>query len=98
MNHDTPISKDAALFLSRKKRVQTVQEALNRLAIEVCSAATVGEIRNIMREKLEGKGSSRLKITLTLQPDGAKTNRVFCVMDTRVDKHLGQETYSDLEL
>lgn len=99
MNHDTPVNKDAALFLSRKKRVQTVQEALNKLAIEVCSTATVMELRKIMRERIGPLGiDAGLKITLTLKPDGSEPNRVWCSMETKIETHVGRETYSNLEL
>lgn len=98
MNHDIPVNKAAAVFLSRKKRITTVQEALNKYAIEVCSAATVDEIRKIMRERVMTGTLGSLKISLTLKPDGAEPNKVWAVMETNIGLEVGREPYGSLEL
>lgn len=98
MHNETPINKAAALFLSRKKRVTSVQEALNKLAIEVCSAATVEEIRKIMRDKAMNEHTGGLKISLVLKPDGAEPNKVWCAMETKLVKDVGRETFGSLDL
>lgn len=97
MNHEKPVNKDAALFLTRKKHIQTVQEALNKFAMAISSPATVSEIRKILQDKALHEESKSMSITMTLKPDTAKPNRVFITMHTRIQNELGREIYRELE-
>lgn len=97
MNHETPVNKNAALFLSRKKHMTTVQEALNKFAIEVCSPAAVSEIRKIMQDRLKGDDNKQLVLTLRLKSDHVTPNKVSAVMETRVIQQIGHESYVGLD-
>lgn len=97
MNHDTPVNKDAALFLSRKRRVGDVQEALNKFAMAVCSPTTVAELRKIMRERVGTDESKRISITMSLGPDGKDRTKVCIIMATRIQIELGREVLNCLE-
>lgn len=98
MPHATPINKDAALFLSRKKRVTTVQESLNKFAMAVCSPVTCAELKKIMQDKVMKDETRQLAITLHLRPDSANPNHVWATMETTVEQSLGREVNGNLEL
>lgn len=98
MNHEIPVNKDAAKFLSRKRRVADVQEALNKFAMAVSSPATVAEVRQLMRDSIKGDDRKRLTITLSIGPDLTNRNQVCAIMASRIQIEQGREVMNGLEL
>lgn len=98
MNSEIPVNKDAAQFLSRKRHILDVQEALNKFACAVCSPATVGEVRKIVKDRLAGDDQKTVMLTLRIRPDHQNVNKVSVTMETKVSKQLGTETFTNLDL
>lgn len=96
--HEIPVNKDAALFLSRKMRITSLQEVLNKLAMAVCSPVTVQEVRRILRERPLKDESNQLCIKLVVRVDAADSAKIWVMMTTTIQSELGRETYAGLEV
>lgn len=98
MNHETPVNKQAAKFLSRKRRVDSLQEALNRFAMEISSPVTVEAVRKLMRDSVKDDDRSRLTISMSIGPDFTNRTQICAIMASRIQVEQGREVMNGLEL
>jgi len=84
--HTTPVNRQASIFLSRKKRVETVREALEIFSAKILEP----EVADNIIEMLKSRTRSRLEMTIRIRRD-VKTQTEFMVdMDASLKQDLGE--------
>ena len=86
--NDIPINKQAALFLSRKRHSETIQDALDGAANHLMSGKLARQFSDIVEA---GFGPEPvLTYSVTLRRD-VKTNDLYCYSSkTIVSHHIGE--------
>lgn len=92
----TPVNKQASIFLSRKNRVNTIQEALDRFAEKLIGKEVSENIRQLMALDSQG-GRSALIIAITIRRDPKTQSHYHADMKTNLKQEIDQTGYFDLE-
>jgi hypothetical protein len=88
--NDTPINKQAALFLSRKRHSETIQDALDGAANHLMSGKLARQFSDIMEAGFVPEPI--LTYSVKLRRD-VKTNDQYCYSSkTSVSHHIGEST------
>lgn len=90
-----PINKKAACFLSRKARIETIREALDKFASKLCSTDVAQSVREMVASNSAGEDLG-LKITLRVRRDQRTADQYVVTMDSRLSKELGREEFFGL--
>jgi hypothetical protein len=90
-----PIDKKAACFLSRKARVETISEALDKFASKLCSPDVAQGVKDMMQANGAGEDTG-LTITLRVRRDQRTADQYVVTMDSRLSKELGREEFFGL--
>jgi hypothetical protein len=89
----TPINKQASIFLSKKPRVETLSEALEKFALKLTSPGVADEIK-----KLIHPGSRcGVRITVSIRGDARVEGLYHSQLKTFQFTDLGEESYSGLK-
>ena len=95
-SHTRPVNKSAALFLTRKERIETIQAALDRFAVKVCSPEAAASIKEMLARNSLGEHVG-VRIAITIKPDNRQSGRFFALLSSRMIKDLGEEHFGLLD-
>jgi hypothetical protein len=90
-----PVNKQAALFLTRKPRVETVSEALEIFANKITSPDTANKVREIIKCMNAGE-DTEVSISLKIRPEFKHRGGLVVTIQTRTSNLLGAETFNGL--
>ena len=63
-----PVNKQSALFLSRKRRLETINEVLEKFAVEITSLETASKVRELLYRNENGS-DCEVVITVKIRGD-----------------------------
>ena len=91
----SPVNKQAAIFLSRKPRVQTIAEGLNIFATKLCSPEVAQNVKEMISRNKQGD-DVHIAITIKIRRDPRTDGNFAITMDTRIGTELGNEGFFGL--
>ena len=94
-NHITPVSRHAAIFLSKKKRVETVREALEKLSARILAPEVADNIIQMLANRGTDESPS-LHMTISIYRDPRTPDQFTVKMRTAIKTELGEELYNGL--
>lgn len=92
---DQPVNKQAALFLTRRGRIETIGEALDKFASKICSPEVAQNIKELIARNRIGDDAC-LTITLKVRRDPRTADQFAVSMSTKMGTELGQEGFYGL--
>jgi hypothetical protein len=90
-----PVNKQSSLFLSRKRRIETVNEALEKFACEVTSPATSSKVREMLFKNSNGD-DTEVTLTIKIRSDAKTPNLAIASVDIRLSTRMGSESFYGL--
>lgn len=91
-----PVNRQAAIFMSRQKRVLTVTEALQRFALAITEPGVAQQIADMMAQK-KSHESPALKLTLSIHSDVRNPGQFFAKMHTSITTEVSETHYGGLD-
>jgi hypothetical protein len=92
---ERPVNKQAALFLTRKNRLETIGEALDKFASKLCSPEVAQNVKEMIARNRLGD-DVQIAITLKIRRDPRTPDQFAVSMDTKMASELGTEGYYGL--
>jgi hypothetical protein len=90
-----PVNKQAAIFLSRKNRVDTINEAIQIFATKLCSPEVSANIKSMMACNAAGEDVG-LTLTLRVRRDQRTADQYAVTFDSRLSKEVSRTEYFGL--
>lgn len=90
-----PVNKQASIFLSRKNRVDTVNEAIQIFATKLCSSEVADNIKEMMVCNTAGEDVG-LTLTLRVRRDQRTADQYVVSFDSRLSKEVSRLEYFGL--
>ena len=90
-----PVNKQSALFLSRKPRIETIAEALEKFAVDVTGPQTASKIKEMLY-KAENGEDAEVTISIKIRPDMKAPGLAIASIDSRVTSRMGTESFFGL--
>lgn len=94
-NHTTPVNRQAAIFLSKKKRVETVREALEKLSARILEPEVADNIIQMLANRSTDESPS-LQMNIAIYRDPRTPDQFTVKMRTSIKTELGEELYNGL--
>lgn len=91
----SPVNKQAAIFLSRKPRVQTIAEGLDIFATKLCSPEVAQNVKEMISRNKLGD-DVHIAITIKIRRDPRADGQFAITMDTKMGTELGNEGFFGL--
>lgn len=87
MNILTPVNRQASLFLSKKPRIDTLEEVIDLFINKLLEPETVDSIRKVLSDSQNS--DCCVKLSMTIRRD-AKGNGLFAKIGTSVTQSFGE--------
>jgi hypothetical protein len=95
MTHTKPVNKQAAIFLSRKSRVETLEEALSIFANKLSDKSVASSALDLLDQHIQDD-SPTLTISVKIRKDQRTPGNVTAEMVTSLSGELGRESFYGL--
>jgi hypothetical protein len=93
--HTEPVNKQASIFLSRKKRVDSIKEAIEIFATKLLSPEVADDIKSMMACNQSGEDVG-LTLTLRVRRDLRTADQYVVSFDSRLSKEVSRQEYYGL--
>ena len=89
------MNKQSALFLSRKRRLETINEVLEKFAVEITSLETASKVRELLYRNENGS-DCEVVITVKIRGDQRMPNAAVASIEARLSSRLSAEAFNGL--
>lgn len=93
--HTTPVNRQAAIFLTRRKRIETVKEALEKLSEQLLQQEVSDNIIKMLSERKPGESPS-LVIKIVIHRDEKTADQFTVKLRTQICTEMSGEIYYSL--